>query len=224
MSNITSDRKLYKERAIALQSRGVHIEDIDRVDIRGDITCGLNVSIDINVIIKGNVKLGNNVVIGAHCILEDCLIQDDVIIHPYSMVQDSNIGTGSFVGPYGRVRPGTILGDNVQIGNFVEIKNSKVSSGCRINHHSFVGDSDLENNVTLGAGTITCNHNGKRINKIEIGANSYIGSGCNLIAPLYVGERSFIGAGSTISKDTESGKLTIARSRQITVDRNLLDE
>jgi len=152
--------------------------------------------------------------IGANCILEDSVIGASSKIKPFSLIEGATIGSNTFIGPYGRIRPGTILEDFVQIGNFVEIKNSVIKSNSRINHLSFIGDSDLGRRVTIGAGTITCNHNGIKINRTRVGENAYIGSGCNLIAPIEIGSNATIAAGSTLDKDAPCDHLTIARARQ----------
>ena len=212
------ERDLMRERAYAVMKQGVKIRDLDRFDLRGELICGRNVDIDINVIIKGKVILGDNVKIESHCILINSTIGNDSIIRAYSLVEQAEIGRESFVGPYGRIRPVTKLGDQVQIGNFVEIKDSTVASGCRINHHAFVGDADLAENVTLGANTITCNHDGVGINKLSIGEGAYIGSGCNLVAPLTIEVYATVASGSTITENVPGNKLTLARSRQVTVE------
>ena len=210
-------REAFMRKAYELITNGVLVHDPERLDIRGVLTCGKDVEIDINVIIEGNVVLGDGVFIGANCILKNCEIGNGTHIYPFSFIEDSIVGKECFVGPYGRIRPGTSIADNVQIGNFVEIKNAKIDSKCRINHLSFVGDADLEDEVTIGAGTITCNHNGVDINRTIIGKGAYIGSGCNLVAPLIINHESTIGAGSTITQDTPSNLLTLARSKQIVV-------
>jgi len=212
------ERDLMRERAYAVMKQGVKISDPDRFDLRGKLICGRNVDIDIDVIINGQVILGDNVKIESHCILINSTIGNNSIIRAYSLVEQAEIGRESFVGPYGRIRPVTKLGDQVQIGNFVEIKDSTVASGCRINHHAFVGDADLAENVTLGANTITCNHDGVGINNLSIGEGAYIGSGCNLVAPLTIGAYATVASGSTITENVPGNKLTIARSRQVIVE------
>ena len=212
------ERDLMRERAYALMKQGVKIHDPERFDLRGKLICGRNVEIDTNVIIQGKVILGDNVKIESHCILISSTIGDDSIIRSYSLIEKAEIGCESFVGPYGRIRPGSKLGDRVQIGNFVEIKDSTVSSGCRINHLAFVGDANLEENVTLGASTITCNHDGVGINKLSIGEGAYIGSGCNLVAPLTIEPYATVASGSTITENVPGHKLTLARSKQVTVE------
>jgi bifunctional UDP-N-acetylglucosamine pyrophosphorylase / glucosamine-1-phosphate N-acetyltransferase len=225
--NITSEakKKLRKkrdkliEKAFNLLNDGVLVHDPKRLDIRGSLSFGNDVEIDVNVIFEGEVVLGNRVFIGANCILNNCTIGDGTRINPFSLIEDSSIGKDSFVGPYGRIRPGTLISNNVQIGNFVELKNVHVGSYSRINHLSFVGDAKLEDNVTIGAGSITCNHNGIEIHQTSIKNGAFIGSGCNLIAPLTINSGSVIGAGSTITEDTPSNSLSLARSKQVVVKK-----
>jgi len=212
-------RDTLRVRAKKLQSSGVKVHDPERLDIRGTLICGKNVEIDINVIIEGEVVLEDGVFIGASCILRDCRIGKKSSVNPFSLVDGSDVGMNSFIGPYGRIRPGSLISDNVQIGNFVEIKNAKINSKCRINHLSFVGDADLAEKVTIGAGTITCNHNGVDINRTIIGEGAYIGSGCNLVAPLNIHHGSTIASGSTITEDISSNVLVIARAKQV-VNKN----
>ena len=213
-SKARKEREVLVEKVYELIAGGVMVRDPERLDIRGTLTCGKNVEIDINVVIEGNVVLGDSVFVGANCILKNCEIGNGTHINSFSLIESSTVGKDCQVGPYGRLRPGTLIADGVQIGNFVEIKNSKIDSKCRINHLSFIGDSVLEDEVTIGAGTITCNHDGIDVNKTIIGKGAYIGSGCNLVAPIVINHGSIIGAGSTITHDTPSNLLTIARSRQ----------
>jgi bifunctional UDP-N-acetylglucosamine pyrophosphorylase / glucosamine-1-phosphate N-acetyltransferase len=214
---VKKKREAFLVKAMNLLSDGVLIEDPERLDIRGDLICGKNVKIDLNVIIEGTVKLANGVSIGANCILRNCSIGKDSTINPYSLVEQSSVGENTFIGPFSRLRPNSIVEDNVQIGNYVEIKNSVISSNCRINHHSFIGDAFLDNKVTLGAGTITCNHDGYKTNTINIGKDVYVGSGSNLVAPLKIESNSTIASGSTITDDVMSDTLVIARSRQLAI-------
>ena len=211
------EREAHLKKAYKLIAAGVVVRDPQRLDIRGSLVCGKGVEIDINVVFEGDVLLEDGVIIGANCILRNCKIGKDTQINPFSLVEEAIIGEKSFVGPYGRLRPGTRIGNSVQIGNFVEIKNSKIASRCRINHHSFVGDADLAENVTIGAGTITCNHDGIRVNRTTIKDGAYIGSGCNLVAPLKVNANSTIASGSTITEEVAGDTLTIARSRQVKI-------
>ena len=212
------EREVQLKKAYKLIAAGVVVRDPQRLDIRGTLVCGKGVEIDINVVFEGDVLLEDGVIIGANCILRNCKIGKDTQINPFSLVEEAIIGEKSFVGPYGRLRPGSRVGDNVQIGNFVEIKNANIASKCRINHHSFVGDADLAENVTIGAGTITCNHDGIRVNRTTIEDGAYIGSGCNLIAPLKINANSTIASGSTITEEVPGDTLTLARSRQVTIE------
>jgi bifunctional UDP-N-acetylglucosamine pyrophosphorylase/glucosamine-1-phosphate N-acetyltransferase len=205
------------KKAYKLIAAGVVVRDPQRLDIRGTLVCGKGVEIDINVVFEGDVQLEDGVLIGPNCILRNCKIGKDTQINPFSLVEETIIGGKSFVGPYGRLRPGTRIGNSVQIGNFVEIKNSNIASRCRINHLSFIGDADLAENVTIGAGTITCNHDGIRVNRTTIEEGAYIGSGCNLVAPLKINANSTIASGSTITEDVAGDTLTIARSRQVKI-------
>jgi bifunctional UDP-N-acetylglucosamine pyrophosphorylase / glucosamine-1-phosphate N-acetyltransferase len=212
------EREIFSNRAYELIASGVVIRDPERLDIRGNLTCGENVEIDINVIIEGDVVLSDGVTIGANCILKNCRIGKGTCINPFSLVDEAIVGEQTFIGPYGRIRPGSLIGDHVQIGNFVEIKNANISSKCRINHLAFVGDADLEDKVTIGAGTITCNHDGVGVNRTTIKQGAYIGSGCNLVAPLIVNTNATIASGSTITKDVAANTLAVARSRQVKIE------
>ena len=214
-------KKKYEEKRDALDLKAYQLIEIDvevvdpkRLDIRGNLTCGSNVKIDIdiNVIFEGNVILENSVIVGANCILKNCKIGKNTILHPFSLVDDAVIGESCFIGPYGRIRPGSCLGDSVQIGNFVEIKNAQIGSKCRINHHAFVGDADLAEQVTIGAGVITCNHDGVGINRTIIEQGAYVGSGCNLVAPVKINTNATIASGSTITEEAAANTLTIALS------------
>jgi bifunctional UDP-N-acetylglucosamine pyrophosphorylase/glucosamine-1-phosphate N-acetyltransferase len=212
------ERRLLLERAVVLMRRGVRLRDPRAVYIRGELACGAGVEIDVNVIVEGRVALGAGVTIGANSVLRNATVGERSRVHPFSTIEDSQVGCDSFVGPYGRIRPGSSIGDEVQIGNYVEIKNARIGARSRINHHSFIGDAVLGERVTIGAGTITCNHDGARTHQTTIERDAYIGSGCRLIAPLRVGEGATVGAGSTLSRDVPAGKLTLARARQSTIE------
>ena len=215
---IQLDKENALEKVFKLILTGVKVNNPELLHIRGKVSCGKNVKIDLNVIIEGDVKLGDNVTIGAHSILRDCNIGKGTKINPFSLVEGSVIGENCFVGPYGRIRPNVSIGDHVSIGNFVEIKNSNIASKCQINHHSFVGDADLAEQVTIGAGVITCNHDGAGVNRTLISRGAYIGSGCNLVAPLKINANAMIAAGSTITDEVAADTLTIARSRQVKIE------
>jgi acetyltransferase-like isoleucine patch superfamily enzyme len=208
--------KIFFQRACDALRAGVRIRDPNKISIRGTLQCGAGVEIDLDVILEGRVILADGVRIGAHSIIANATIGAHTQVKPFSIVEDAVVGANTFIGPYGRVRPGSTIGDSVQIGNFVEIKNAGVGNGSRINHLAFIGDAVLERDVTIGAGTITCNHNGVGASQTHIRAGAYIGSGTLLVAPLLIGENATIGAGSTITHDAPAEKLTLARSRQVT--------
>jgi len=212
------ERRVLLERVLAAMRRGVRIRDPRTAYIRGELECGAGVEIEVDVVLEGRVVLGEGVTIGAHSIVRNSTIGQRTRVHPYSLIEDSTMGAGGFVGPYGRLRPGCSIGDAVQIGNFVEIKSSIIGAGTRINHHSFIGDAVLGERVTIGAGTITCNHDGSGVQHTTIGAGAYVGSGCCLIAPLNIGEGATIGAGSTVSREVPAGRLTVARAQARTVE------
>ena len=213
------EKDISRSRATAAMMRGVRIRDPDGIIIRGELNCGQRVEIDVNVIIEGRVTLGDDVRVGANAILIDATIGPRTQVNPFSIVEKAEVGADTFIGPYGRVRPGSLIGDFVQIGNFVEIKNSEIGARSRINHLAFVGDATLGKSVTLGAGTITCNHTPRGAARTVIGDGAYVGSGTELVAPVSIGEGGTIGAGSTITHDTPPGMLTIARARQVTIER-----
>ncbi|UTO04082.1 bifunctional UDP-N-acetylglucosamine diphosphorylase/glucosamine-1-phosphate N-acetyltransferase GlmU [Moraxella sp. FZLJ2107] len=202
----------------ALQLAGVQFADPNRVDIRGSLTCGQDVFIDINTVFIGDVTLGNGVQIDAGTVISNTTIGDNTHIKPNCVIDDSTIGAGVTIGPFAHLRPKTVLADKVKIGNFVETKKTTVGLGSKINHLSYVGDATLGADVNIGAGVITCNYDG--VNKFNtiIGDNAFVGSNSSLVAPVKVGAGATIGAGSVITKDSPDGKLTLARSKQITID------
>ena len=212
-------RQKMLDKVYQLLDDGVLVHDPNRVEIRSKLSYGVSVEIDVNVIFAGNVILGDGVIIGANCILKDSEIGNNTVIKAFSLIENTRIADNCVIGPYARIRPGSSIGENVQIGNFVEIKNSNISAKSRINHLSFVGDADLADSVTIGAGTITCNHDGVKVNRTEIGKGSYIGSGCQLIAPLKIDSNATVGAGSTITQDIFKDTLTISRAKQVTVEK-----
>lgn len=213
------ERALLRDRAERAIARGVRVHDPASFFIRGELSCGANVEIDVNVIVEGKVTLGDNVRIGANCILIECSIAAGTRVNPYSIVDHADVGANSFVGPYGRLRPGTRLGEAVQVGNFVEIKNADVGDGTRINHLAFIGDATVGVRVTIGAGTITCNHGKAGISHTAIGDNAYIGSGTELVAPVTIGADAVVGAGSTITKSVPPKSLVLARAPQRIVEK-----
>ncbi len=215
---IQSDKKKSFQGVLELIAAGVEVRNPELLHIHGTVDCGKNVKFDTNVIVEGSVRLEDGVVIGANSILRDCIIGKSTVIHPFSLVENSTIGENCFIGPYSHIRPNVSIENYVSIGNFVEIKNANIHSRCRINHLAFVGDADLSEGVTIGAGTITCNHDGVGINRTTIEQGAYIGSGCNLVAPLKVNANATIASGSTITEEVAADTLTIARSRQVDID------
>jgi len=207
-------RTYQKNYAEKLLEQGVTLTDPSRIDIRGELNCGKDVEVDINCIFEGEVMLGDGVKVGAHCILKNVEIGAGTIILPFSLIEDAGIGKSCRVGPFSRIRPGTNLADEIHIGNFVEIKNSSINFGSKINHLSYIGDATVGKKVNVGAGTITCNYDG--VNKFQtvIEDDVFIGSDTQLIAPVKITSGSTIGAGSTITVDTIPEKLTLSRSKQ----------
>ena len=192
----------------------ISIIDPSRIEIRGNLKYGSNVEIDVNVLFQGDVTLGDFVKVRANCIISNSSIANNSIIEPFTIIEDSSIGENSLIGPYGRIRPKTNLGKNSKIGNFVEIKKSNIDCCCQINHLSFIGDSEIGRNVTIGAGVITCNHNSAEINQTNIKKGTFIGSGVTLIAPIKLQANSMVGAGSTIVNEVPKNALVISRAKQ----------
>ena len=204
-------RKMKNEE---LLKNGITLIDKNRVDVRGDLQAGVDCTIDVNVIFEGKVELGNNVSIGANTIINNTKIGDNSEILPFSHIVSSQIGKDCFIGPYARLREGSEIDDGVRIGNFVETKKTKIGQSTKANHFTYLGDAEIGNDVNIGAGTITCNYDGKNKNKTEIGDSSFIGTNSSLIAPVSIGKNAYVGAGSTITKDVPDSSLGIARSKQ----------
>jgi bifunctional UDP-N-acetylglucosamine pyrophosphorylase/glucosamine-1-phosphate N-acetyltransferase len=211
------ERYYQLQLAEQLMATGVTIIDPARLDIRGTVSSGQDVTLDINVVLEGTVKLGRNVRIGPGCVIKDSEIADDVEIKAMSVIEQAKIGAGAQVGPFARLRPGTELASNVHIGNYVEIKNSQVGEGSKINHLSYVGDTSVGKAVNIGAGTITCNYDGANKHRTIIGDRAFIGSDTQLVAPVEVGEGATIGAGTTLTNNAPAEELTLSRSKQKTV-------
>jgi bifunctional UDP-N-acetylglucosamine pyrophosphorylase/glucosamine-1-phosphate N-acetyltransferase len=201
-------------QAAALMATGVTIIDPNRLDVRGMVIAGRDVTLDVNVILEGRVQLGHRVIIGAGCVLQDVTIGDDTVIRPYSVLQQATIGTHCVVGPFARLRPGTFLADHAHVGNFVEVKNATLGTGSKANHLSYVGDATVGQHVNIGAGTITCNYDGANKWPTTIEDGAFIGSGTMLVAPVTVGENATIAAGSTITQSAPPNQLTVERSSQ----------
>ncbi len=201
-----------------LQLNGVQFADPNRVDIRGTLKCGSDVFIDINTVFMGDVVLGDNVQIDAGNIISNCVIGNNTHIKPNCVLDDSTIGADVAIGPFAHIRPKADIKDKVKIGNFVEIKKSTLNQGAKVSHLSYIGDADVGRDVNIGAGVITCNYDGVNKFKTHIGDNAFVGSNSSLIAPVKIGNNATIGAGSVITKDTPDDKLTLARSKQSTID------
>lgn len=210
------ERVYQLQQAERLMVQGVTLRDPARLDVRGEMAVGRDVSIDVNVVCEGKVTLGNNVTIGANSYLRDVAVGDGVVIQPNSVIEEAEIGAGCRIGPFARIRPGTRLAAEVHIGNFVEIKKATVAPGSKINHLSYVGDATVGARVNIGAGTITCNYDGANKYQTVIEDDVFVGSDTQLVAPVIVGAGATIGAGSTITKDTPPGELTLSRAPQQT--------
>jgi len=206
-----------RQRATTLMLEGVTIVDPARFDARGPVSAGRDVLIDVNVVLEGTVKLGDRVHIGPNVVIRDSEIGDDAVIHANCVIERATVGARSIVGPFARLRPDAKLHEEVHVGNFVEIKKSELGRGAKANHLTYIGDASVGEKVNVGAGTITCNYDGVNKWRTEIGAGAFIGSGTMLVAPVKVGVGATIGAGSTITKDAPDDKLTLERSKQLTL-------
>ena len=205
------------ETANGFLEQGVTLADPARFDVRGTLECGRDVSIDVNCVFEGSVRLGDRVKIGPNCVLKNVTIEAGTEVNPFSLLEDATVGANCRIGPYARLRPGADLADEVHIGNFVEVKNSRVGKGSKANHLAYIGDSDVGSQSNIGAGTITCNYDGAHKHRTIIEDEVFIGSNSTLVAPVTIAKGSYIGAGSTISKDTPAGQLTVARAKQVSI-------
>lgn len=207
--------------ANALMREGVRLADPARVDVRGPLKVGQDVDIDVNCVFYGDVTIGNNVRIGANCVIANCAIADNAVIHPFTHIDGeragATVGTGALVGPFARLRPGAQLGADVHIGNFVEVKNSSLAAGAKANHLAYLGDAQVGERVNYGAGSITANYDGANKHKTVIEADVHVGSNCVLVAPVTIGAGGTVGGGSTITKDTAPGALSVARGKQLSI-------
>ncbi|MBT72095.1 MAG: UDP-N-acetylglucosamine diphosphorylase/glucosamine-1-phosphate N-acetyltransferase [Gammaproteobacteria bacterium] len=202
-----------------LLDQGVTLRDPERVEVRGELSCGKDCVVDINVIFEGTVSLGNNVVIGANTVIKDAVIEDGAHVLPGTNIDGATIGANSLIGPYARIRPGTVLGANVKIGNFVETKNAILGEGSKANHLAYIGDAEIGRNCNIGAGTIFCNYDGANKHKSTLGDNVFIGSNSVLVAPVVLANNAFVAAGSAVNCDVPADSLAVARSKQ----RNIPD-
>jgi bifunctional UDP-N-acetylglucosamine pyrophosphorylase / glucosamine-1-phosphate N-acetyltransferase len=206
------------ERARELMVAGATLADPARIDVRGEVAVGRDVFIDANVLFEGKVTLGDRVRVGPNVVLRDVSIGADSVIHPNSVLERSEIGPGCLIGPFARMRPGSKLGADVHVGNFVELKATFIADGSKANHLTYLGDARIGKGVNVGAGTITCNYDGANKFTTTIEDGAFIGSGNMLVAPLRIGKDATTGAGSTITKEVPDGKLTLARAKQMTLD------
>lgn len=212
------ERVYQLEQANLLMEKGITLRDPSRVDVRGEFAeLGQDIDVDINVIFEGVNRIGSFVKIGPNCLIKNATLADGVEVLTNSVIEDAVVGAGSRIGPFARLRPQTELADHVHIGNFVEIKKTTVASGSKINHLSYIGDSEVGSKVNIGAGTITCNYDGVNKFKTIIEDGAFIGSDTQLVAPVTVGKNATIGAGATITRDAPAEQLTLSRVKQITV-------
>ncbi|MDB5727051.1 MAG: glmU [Noviherbaspirillum sp.] len=212
------ERVHQRNLANRLLEQGVTLADPARIDIRGTLTCGRDVSIDVNCVFEGKVEIEDGATIGANCVIKDARIARGAGIKPFCHIEDAVIGAGSIIGPYARLRPGTELAEDVHIGNFVEVKNSQVAAHSKANHLAYIGDATIGSRVNIGAGTITCNYDGANKFRTVIEDDAFIGSDTQLVAPVRVGKGATLGAGTTLTKDAPEGRLTLSRGKQITID------
>ena len=208
------ERNLMIMKTEELLKKGATLLDKSRVDIRGEVKTGVDCVIDVNVIFEGNVELGNNVEIGANTIICDTKIGDDTKILPFSHIDASKIGARCSIGPYARLREGSVILDGARIGNFVETKKTSLGRDSKANHFTYLGDAEIGDEVNIGAGTITCNYDGKDKHKTSIGDNSFVGTNSSLVAPVTIGKNAYVGAGSTITKDIPDNALGVGRGKQ----------
>ena len=208
-------------QAHRLMEQGVRLKDPARFDLRGQLDCAQDVEIDVNCVFEGRVSLGEGVKIGANCVIANCTIAAGAVIHPFTHIDGEklgvSVGEGALIGPFARLRPGAQLGADVHIGNFVEVKNSTLAQGAKANHLAYLGDATVGERVNYGAGSITANYDGANKHRTVIEADVHIGSNCVLVAPVTIGAGGTVGGGSTITKSTEPGSLSVARGKQISI-------
>jgi bifunctional UDP-N-acetylglucosamine pyrophosphorylase/glucosamine-1-phosphate N-acetyltransferase len=209
------ERRLQRRHADAQMEAGVRLADPARFDVRGTLTCGQDVEIDVGCIFEGDVRLGDGVRVAAHCVIRDAEIAAGAVIHPFTHIEGAKVGAGALIGPFARLRPGAELAEEVHIGNFVEVKNSTLARGAKANHLAYLGDASVGERVNYGAGSITANYDGANKHRTVIGADVHVGSNCVLVAPISIGAGATIGGGSTITKPVAPGSLAIGRARQV---------
>jgi bifunctional UDP-N-acetylglucosamine pyrophosphorylase/glucosamine-1-phosphate N-acetyltransferase len=211
------EREFQRQQAARLLDAGVRLADPARIDVRGTLECGREVAIDVNCVFEGRVTLGDGVRIGPNCVLRNISIAAGTEVLAFCHLEDSAVGARCRLGPYARLRPGSTLDEDVHVGNFVEVKASRLGVGSKANHLSYLGDSEIGARVNVGAGTITCNYDGAAKHRTVIEDDCFIGSDATLVAPVRIAQGSYIGAGSTISKNTPAGQLTVARAKQVSI-------
>ena len=215
------ERAYQLQQAHRLMEEGVRLADPARIDVRGDLLCAHDVSIDVNCVFMGQVHLGEGVSIGAHCVIANAVIEAGAVIHPFTHIDGEKlgvtVGAGALIGPFARLRPGAHLGAEVHIGNFVEVKNSTLAKGAKANHLAYLGDATVGERVNYGAGSITANYDGANKHRTVIEADVHVGSNCVLVAPLTLGAGGTVGGGSTITKSTAPGALSVARGKQVSI-------
>jgi bifunctional UDP-N-acetylglucosamine pyrophosphorylase / glucosamine-1-phosphate N-acetyltransferase len=206
------------EVAGTLLEAGVTLLDPARLDVRGSLVCGRDVAIDVNCVFEGHVELGDGVQVGANCVLRNVKVAAGTRIDAFTLIDEAEIGEANRLGPFSRIRPGTRLARDVHVGNFVEIKNSLIDDGSKINHLSYVGDTTMGKKVNIGAGTITCNYDGANKHRTVIEDEVFVGSDTQLVAPVTVGKGATLGAGTTLTRDAPAGELTLSRAKQLTIN------
>jgi bifunctional UDP-N-acetylglucosamine pyrophosphorylase / glucosamine-1-phosphate N-acetyltransferase len=215
------ERVYQLRQATLLMEQGVRLADPARFDLRGSLVCGQDVEIDINCIFSGHVSLGAGARVGAHCVISNATIAEGAVIQPFTHIEGEklgvSVGAGALVGPFARLRPGAVLGKEVHIGNFVEVKNATLADGAKANHLAYLGDAKLGERVNFGAGSITANYDGANKHLTVIEADVHVGSNCVLVAPVTIGAGGTVGGGSTITKSTPAGALSVARGKQISL-------
>ena len=214
----TAERLLQRRQAEALMDQGLTLRDPERFDLRGSLHIGRDCLIDVNAVIEGEVVLGEGVHIGPHCVLRNCTIGDHTQVLSHTVIEHANVGARCQIGPFARLRPDTELADRAKIGNFVETKKLRLGAGSKINHLSYVGDAVVGANVNIGAGVITCNYDGANKHVTTIGDDAFIGSDCQLVAPVSVERGATIGAGTTLTKTAPADTLTLSRAKQFSID------
>jgi len=212
------ERYYQSQQAQQLMLDGATLADPSRLDVRGSVSIAGEVEIDVNVIFEGQVSLAEGVIIGANCIIKNATIGANTVIKANSIIEDSIVAAHCDIGPFARLRPGTQLADNAKVGNFVETKKAVIGKGAKVNHLSYVGDAIVGDNVNIGAGTITCNYDGVNKHQTQIGNGAFIGSNSALVAPVKIGTGATVAAGSTVTKEVFANQLTVARSKQVSLD------